>query len=626
MDKPTSPAGQSDSNSPWPEDSISGQGFGATGIFGAVNSPEPGKGPPDSSSEPDLFANRVTDAAKPQPVFPSTPQPASTPTALAEPVVHRVVFGSGAAENSPELLDRMRMASVERAAAVEKPPAAEAGSKGSGGFTELLRALGSEPPAAPVAARETPHSAQDFGFTSMLRTLGTAQAPAAQTEDPMRTGQPAGPFARSSPADPTRASAASVSSGFTELLRATHAGASEFGVQQGQGSGLGGAPVAGGAAGVVPAPFESKPGAFTQMFNTLGGADPNPPVPAPPDRGSGIPARGGAGSFTEMLSLVPPSAAGEPPFREERKPSAGGLDYSPAPGTASPLEANRDPFSSLPLPGAEPIQNAPPGSGVGMTQLMRMLDEPSKATTPRLDAAPASAPSGTPPGIRTQTFASLESSNEPGAPAAKAPDWASPQAAPGQGRYPFSREASFQARQNVQPVSPPPAAPGASGASLYTQIIDASRMREQSMRGGAAAVNAVSSPPPPQSFGPIPPSVPMPNYPVPMPPAAGGMSGMGGMPQPGGFVPPQVPNYPMPGYPMNAGPHAGGMPAMGGSMPQAPGMYAPSVPVPPVPQAPPVRPPDPAAGKTQQILLIMGVVIIVLLVAILVTVVFLMKH
>jgi hypothetical protein len=96
------------------------------------------------------------------------------------------------------------------------------------------------------------------------------------------------------------------------------------------------------------------------------------------------------------------------------------------------------------------------------------------------------------------------------------------------------------------------------------------------------------------------------------------------MPQPGGFAPPPPPQ--VPNYPMNFGPQAGGMPAVGGSMPQAPGMYAPPIPVPPVPQAPPVKAPDPGAGKTQQLLLIMGAVIIVLLVAILVTVIFLMRH
>jgi hypothetical protein len=72
---------------------------------------------------------------------------------------------------------------------------------------------------------------------------------------------------------------------------------------------------------------------------------------------------------------------------------------------------------------------------------------------------------------------------------------------------------------------------------------------------------------------------------------------------------------------MNFGPQAVGMPAMGGGMPQMPAVQAP-----PIPQAPPVKLPDAAAGKTQQMLIVMGVVIIVLLVAILVTVIFLMKH
>ena len=39
-----------------------------------------------------------------------------------------------------------------------------------------------------------------------------------------------------------------------------------------------------------------------------------------------------------------------------------------------------------------------------------------------------------------------------------------------------------------------------------------------------------------------------------------------------------------------------------------------------------MKPAEPGMGKTQQYLLVMGVVIIVLLVAVLVTVIFLMKH
>ena len=603
MDKPTTPAGP---NAPWPEDSGSGQDFGATGVFGAVKAPEPVEGlAAGSGAEPDAQGNWAPEAAKPQPV--------PGPKTLAEPVVHRVVFGGGAAESSPELLDRMRMASAERAPIAEKPPDPEPGGKGSAGFIELLRTLGSESPAPAAApAPETPRPAQDSGFTSLLRTLSAPEAGAAPAEYPMKTAQPA---FRSIPEEPRRTPAAPAPGGFTELLRATPAEGEEFGSPQTHPPGLGEAPVAGGAAGVIPAPLENKPGEFTKLFSTFGGAGATPPAPAPVDRGTGDSSRGSAGSFTRMLSLEQQSTPAEPAYREEREPTAGSLDYGLTPQTAGPAEASRDPFSQ-PLPEAQPIQSTPPGGGSGITRLIQMLDEPSRAPAPRMEAAPESAPRGAEPGVWTQTFASLATPNEPAAPAAKAPDWAPPPPPGGTG-YPVSREAGFPARLNEPAVSTPPAASGTSGPSEFTRILDASRLREQSMRGGAAAGNSV---PPPQSFAPAPPPVQIPNYPVPVPPPMGGMHGMGGMPQPGVYPPP-LPQTPV--YPMNYGPHAGGMPVPGGAMPQLPGMYVPAPPMPAIPPVPPMKPAEPGAGK---VLLVMGVVIIVLLVAILVTVVFLMKH
>ena len=609
MDKPTTPAGPNASNSPWPEDSGSGQDFGATGIFGTVNAPEPVKDFAESSPEPDPLAKWLTEPATAQPQaapqtlpetwpqpLPPAPQPAPAPKEFTEPVVHKVVFGGGAAENSPELLDRLRAASAERAAA-EKVPAAETGSKGSGGFTELLRTLGTEPPAPPVVQRETPRPAQDSGFTSLLKTL----------ETPVVSFPVEAPFKPVPPAAPAPG-------GFTELLRATTPDASEFDRPQTPSSGFGDAPGSGGA------PAGSKPGAFTQLFGTLGGAgttETAPPVPPTSSSFSAGSSGAGPGSFTRMLSLEQQSeqqSAPAPPFHEVPKPIAGSSDYGAAPRTESPA-VGLDPFASSPLPEAPPIQNTPAGSGVGITRLIQMLDEPSRAPAPHFEPARVSQPPGPEPGVWTQTFASLAESNKPAAAPAKTPEWSSPPPA-----YPAA------------PVSPPafepvlnkPASPGPSGPSEFTRILDASKMRELSMRGGAAATSPASVPAPPQSFAPPAPQVPMPNYPMPVAPTPMARPGMGGMPQPGGFAPPQPPQ--VPNYPMNFGPQAGGMPAVGGSMPQAPGMYAPPVPVPPVPQAPPVKAPDPGAGKTQQLLLIMGAVIIVLLVAILVTVIFLMRH
>ncbi len=599
MDKPTTPTGPNASNSPWPEDSGSGQDFGATSVFGVVKAPEPVEGlAAGSGAEPDAQGNRAPEAAKPQPV----PQPVLAPKAFAEPVVHRVVFGGGAAESSPELLDRMRMASAERVSMAEKAPAPGSGGKGSAGFTELLRTLGSDSPAPAAApAPETPRPAQDSGFTSLLRTLSSQEAGAAPAEDPMKTAQPA---FRSIPEEPRRVPAAPAPGRFTELLRATPAEGPEFGGPRAQAPGPGETPVAGGAAGAIPGPIENKPGEFTKLFSTFGDAGASPPAPAPIDRGTGDSSPGSAGSFTRMLSLEQQSAPAEPAYREERKPSAGSPDYGLTPQTAGLAGTSRDPFSPPPLPEAQPVQSTPPGGESGITRLIQMLDEPSRAPAPRMEDAPLRAPQGTEPGVWTQTFASLAAPGQPPTPPAKAPEWTPPQAP-------------------VAPaVTPPPQASGSSGPSEFTRILDASRLREQAMRGGPGAGNPVTAPQQ-QSLAPTPPPVPIPNYPVQVPPPAVGMQGLGGVPYPGVYPPPQPQ---LPGYQMNYGPHAGAIPTPGGSMPQPPGMYVPAPPMPAPPPVAPVQPAGPGTGKMQQYLLVTGVVIIVLLVVLLVTVVFLLKH
>jgi len=612
MDKPTTPSGPN--ASPWPEESGSEQDFGATGVFQVVKAPEPVEGSAaGSGAEPSVRENWAPEAAK--------PLPALGPKALAEPTVHRVVFGGGA-ESSPELLDRMRMASAERVPIAEKAPALESGGKGSAGFTELLRTLGSDLP-SPAAAREMPapetrRPAQESGFTSLLRTLDSPEAAATPAEDPMKTVQPA---VRSIPEEPRRAPAASAPGGFTELLRTTAGGDPELSGPQMERPGPGEAPVSGGAAGAIPAPIENKPGTFTQLFGTLGGGEASASVPTASDRETGDSSGGRAGSFTRMLSLEQQSSAAEPAFHEERKPLPGSLDYGHTPGMAGPAEASRDPFSPPPVAEAQPVQSTPPG--VGITRLIQMLDEPSKPSAPRMEVAPVSPPRGKEPGVWTQTFASLATPNEPAAPAAKAPNWPPPQAQQPASRAPTGREAQFPGSLSEPAVIASGAVSGTSGPSEFTRILDASRMREQAMRGAPGA--ASSSPaPPPQSFAPAPPPVPMPNYPVPAAPPMGGMQGLGGMPHPGGYAPPQPPQ--VPGYPMSYGPQAGAIPSPGGSLPQPPGMYAPAPPMPAVPPAPPVKPAEPGMGKLQQFVPLLLVLIIVLLVVLLVTVIFLMKH
>ncbi|MGA9668436.1 MAG: hypothetical protein WBQ94_04465 [Terracidiphilus sp.] len=609
MGNPTTPGGPGGPKSPWPEDSGSDQDFGATGVFGTVKAPEPVRESSKSEPEPDLLAKWAAEPPKPQPV----PQPPA-PTPVAEPVVHKVVFGGGAAASSPELLDRMRMASVERPQAVDAAPAPASGGKGSGGFTELLRTLGSESPAPPAKEPPKPvppRPAADSGFTSLLRTLSTPETSAAPVAPPATP-----------PSAPTPAPA---SGGFTELLRATPIAnpapmaspapmfTTKIGIPKALSSG--------GAVPATPQPAGSQPGAFTQLFGAFGGAGAAASAPPPEVSTSAAPPSASAGSFTQMLSLDQRSAPVEPVYREERKPSAGGLDYGVPPVAPSPAEMSRDPFSSPP----PPLESTPPGSGVGITRLIQMLDQPSTQPASRMEPAPMSSPRGPELGVWTQTFATLATPSEPVAQPAKAPEWTSPPVPPAPPAYSVSREPQYPAFPSPPVSSSPPAVPASSGPSEFTRILDASRMRELAMRGGAGAESL--APPPPQQnlppapqFAPPPPPAvppPMPQFPQ-APPQPHAMQGMGGMPQPGGFPPP-------PAYPVQFGAHPGAMPQPPGGMPHQPGMFAPAPP-PPLPQAPPVKPVAPPMGKLQQLVPVLLVVIIVLLVAILVTVFFLMKH
>ena len=655
MEKPTTP-GPNPLNSQWPEESGGEQNFGATGVFGVVKSPEPLKKP------------EVSPAPAPAaPVYrapePPRPQPVTGPGALAEPTVHKVVVGGGAAESVQELLERMRKATHERPAYAEKAPAGQVGTgapagigkTAEGNFTELLQALAG-PPLPPTAARPAPppppppHPAQDSGFTSLLRTLSALDAPPAPVVTPVKPPQPA---ARVVPEEPKRAPAAPVPpappsaptpGGFTELLRVAGSEGPAFGGARTDTPSpavapFGGAPGAPaenkpgaftqlfgtfGGAGATPsappqaappAPAENKPGAFTQMFGTFGGASAAPPAPPPMEPIAGGPPRGSVGSFTQMLSLEPQSAPAEPAWREEPKPLAPAMDFGLNPATNRPggqPSASLDPFASQ-TPEQPPIAATPSGSGMGITRLIQMLDEPSKPTPP-VEVAPMSPGPGAGPGIWTQTFASLSGGNEPAAPAAKAPEW-TPPAAPA---YAFAPPPLAPAV--IPPVTASPAAPSRpSGPSEFTRILDASRLREQAMRGGPGAEMPGQVAPPPGP-GVAPPLPPMPQFAAPPPPPAG-MQGMGGMPQPGAFPPPQAPMAPG-GYAMSYPPPAGGMAAPGG-MPQ-PGMFAPP-PMPAAPPAPPAKPAAPPAGKLQPILLVMGAVIIVLLIVLIVVVIFMMK-
>jgi hypothetical protein len=274
-----------------------------------------------------------------------------------------------------------------------------------------------------------------------------------------------------------------------------------------------------------------------------------------------------------MLSLEqPPAAPAEPAFqpsafRDERRP-APGLDYSATPNAPAPAQPSRDPFSA-PLP--EPAAPPPQSSGVGITRLIQMLDEPVKPPAASFEAPPPAAAPSSAPGAWTQMFGSL-SSPDP-APAPKQPEWSAPPASP-------AAPPAFNAPA-------PYAAPPAQGPSEFTRILDASRMREMNLRGGA---EAPMQPPTAPGFSPVLPPTPMPGFPAaPTPP----------MPHPGAFAP--VPAAPRPQVAFTPPP----MPAV---------------------QPPPVKPPEAPAGKLQQMVPLLLVVVIVLLLALIVTMFFVMKH
>ena len=176
MDKAKDSPGPNDPS--WPEDSGAEQGFGVTGVFKAV-------APSDAETDAATVKGSGTGAQGSRPADPFNPPTFVGSKPPAEPIVHKVVLGGGA-ETSPELLDRIRMASQEKALPVEKPVSASpAGAGGGGGFTQLLRTLEVELPTASTAPKNAPPleprpAAQDSGFTSLLSTLGS-QEPAASS-------------------------------------------------------------------------------------------------------------------------------------------------------------------------------------------------------------------------------------------------------------------------------------------------------------------------------------------------------------------------------------------------------------------------------------------------------------
>jgi hypothetical protein len=580
MDKPTNPTGSDAAQYPWPENSSSETNFGATGVFSAVKPDEPPQ--KSAGAMPDAWANQTAEVQAPPPV----PQPVPATKILAEPVVHKVVFG-GSADNASDLLERMRLESAKPAPVAMSTPAPEPSrisankpasapaAQGSAGFTQLLRTLGNDAPAPAVAANQAPPPAQEGGFTSLLRAVGS---PEASTTSPTKAPTQAWPVAQPISEEPRKVPSPG---GFTELLRTMPA----------EGAGL---------SGVASAPVESKPGSFTQLFSTLEGDGANPSAPAPTASDKTDSTQASGGSFTRMLSLEQQSAPVGSGFHEDRRPASESLNYgqTPAPAAASGSagsyggpSANRDPFAPQPLSVAPPAQAAQGGS-VGITRLIRMLDDPTMNQAPSVEPPPVSTPQGS---AWTQTFATLSQPEQPSAPATKPPEWTPPQT-------PYS--------------TAPVAVSGAAGPSEFTRILDASRIRELAIMGGqsAGATAPNQTPPVPAAAPPVMPSYSVPAPPVLTPPQMGGMQGL---PHGGGYVPPQTPQ--IPSYPASYAPHPGSVSSPGAFAPPQAGVHA--------PQMPPVTSPAPAVSKLQQLVPLLLFVAIALMLALLVLLIFvLLKH
>ncbi len=617
MDEPTNPRGPNDTS--WPEDSGSEQGFGATGVFKAVE-------PSDVKKEP--ATGPVTGAPVNRPADPFNPPSFIGSRPVVEPTVHKVVLGGGT-ENSPELLERMRMASQEKATIVERQPAAPA--SGGGGFTQLLRTLEVQMPSGVTDSKsatspEPQPGAPDSGFTSLLRAMGTEESTAPPPAGGTKSGQPATVITsreptKESPVPGPASSPTAGSGGFTELLRA----APDADPMMTYPLGARRPPVP-----TAPPPAENKPGSFTQLFSSLGTNEAAPSASpksekADPSSGSAgsftrmlsldpqlasspsekVDSSGSsAGSFTRMLSLEPPQAPAEMPRFEENKPAADPRKYGVVPEPERPSAASSDPFSPQPF-SSEPAPIAPQSGSVGITRLIQMLDEPSKAPPqPQREVPPMSPATGAGPGVWTQTFASLSTPGDPPAPVAKAPEWAPPPA-PTYPDPPIARPAPMV---TAPAVSGPPAA---AGPSEFTRILDASRLREMAIKGGLGPAAEGAVPAPPQGASP-PPRMPIPSYPVPVTPPPIGMQGGGAMAHPAAYPPPV--------------PHAPGMYAPTPHIPQTPVMQVPTPHLPSAPPPAPAKPAPPAAGGLQQMVPILLVVVIVLLVVLIVTVFFLMKH
>lgn len=631
MDDSRKPGNSVPTKYPWQTDEASGGNLGATGVFGTAPDSSIDTGPVSTHSgdeENSAVRGEVRGSAR------QTPDPGGQ-EGPREPIVHKVVLGSGSATVPIDLLELLRSGSPKAeptsgpalaeaetspwTPAFQPAPAKPSGpppAQSSEGFTQLLRALSGDSAVAStakqpeaiqqtVARSDSPLARSESGFTALIAAQDTSdrnQQP--QRQPDFRTPTPAAP-----PSDGA--------GGFTALLQGFSGSSPDSGGGQPKVRALDETPrplrpVDTPVPPVYPS-GQAGPGAFTQLFSALtsetavpaetnpGRADP-PPIYTERNPASGP--SGGGTSFTQLISNVGETPSKASTHGDDRPSLLEDFSRKPSQGREDPLGPSQFPtgiadWSRTPVPQPGSLS----GSG-GVTRLLRILDEPAKGPEmpvayPPADAPIAPSPSG--PSLFTQTYKRLDEPVEPLAPTPP-PSYSPPSKL--SATQPFASPFTggiFPDPGPAGPVAPNPQA----GPSEFTRMIDASKLREMQRQGGSA----------PAASGPSASAQPLPSQPgMPMPPAAPSLQWQ-----------PQMPPVPAAGQPPQFNP-AMQMPNPAMQMPQ----YMPPAAMPQMPALAPVAAPAPAAppamGKMQQYLPLLLIIIIFLLVVILVTVVFLLKH
>jgi len=627
MDDSRKPGNSAPTRYPWQNEEGSGEDLGATGVFGTAPDSmiEGGPGPiPPSGQEENSGQGELRGSPRQAPDLGGRDGP-------KEPIVHKVGLGSGSAPAPIDLLELLRTSSPmaettpvpalaetqarPRAALFQPAPDTPSGSspgQSSEGFTQLLRALSGDstvasPAKQPEPIRQTVASSDSLfgrpesGFTALAGTQNTDDRDEQPEKRPdLRTPTPSAP-----PSD--------AASGFTALLQGFSGDAPSSGVRQQNSRPLDEnprpiLPVDTPSAPIYPS-GQAAPGAFTQLFSALNSKAAEPAITNPgranapaiyAERGPGSRPSGEEPSFTQLISTIgnPPSKASA--YGDNRPPLLEDFSRKPPPGREDPLGSSQLPTGIGDWSRAPALQpESSPGSG-GLTQLLRTLDEPAKGPEMPVAYPPAGAPapSSGSGSLFTQTYKKLDEPVEPLSPTP--PPSYSPPSKPS-ATQPFASPLTggiFPDQGPAAPVAPNlPAAP-----SEFTQMIDASKLREMQRQGGPSTAPATGLAASAQPLG------------MPMLPAAPNLQWQ-----------PQMPPAPAPLQPPQFNP-AMQMPNPAMQMPQ----YMPPAAMPQMPAPAPVAAPAPAAppamGKMQQYLPLLLIIIIFLLVVILVTVVFLLKH